>query len=439
MPQESDKTLRASHASAASADPASAGRLTAGELIDGRYEIASVLGEGAMGVVYEAVDKNLERRVAIKLVSGAHALLRGSYERFRAEAQTMARIQHPNVVSIHAFGRHKNSPFFVMELIDGTDLETWLKESAKLPLAIDDVVLMMQAIGSGMQAIHAANATHGDLKPENILVDSTGRLVISDLGLSRKVDPNQATHTLELAGTPAYMAPEILRMERIGPELMRRVDVYSLAVMAYELLTGSPPFDADNLVELLNMHATIAPPPPSSRRPELGAIADDVLLSALEKDPRLRTGSIEALVDGLTRIGKAVRAKIRIVVVDDDRDFLMLARNMLESGIPGSVVETHGNGASGLAAILATPPNAAVIDLKLPDVNGLELVAALRGELERYVPLVVVSAFGSDKDRALLETLGAERFLTKPIEPELLVRTVRRLLGRSSLPPPGAR
>ena len=436
VPHESDRTLPAP---GARNDAASPDHLTAGELIDGRYEIASVLGKGAMGVVYEAVDKDLERRVAIKLVSSAYAKLKGSYERFRTEAQTMARIQHPNVVSIHAFGRHNDSPFFVMELIDGTDLETWLRESARLPLPIDEVIFMMRAIGSGMQAIHAANATHGDLKPENILVDSSGRLVISDLGLARNVDPNQATHTLELAGTPAYMAPEILRMERIGPELMRRVDVYSLAVMAYELLTGSPPFDARNLVELLNMHATIAPPPPSSRRPELGAIADDVLLSALEKDPRLRTGSIEALVDGLARIGKAVRATIRIAVVDDDEDFLHLAQVMLESGIPGSVVEIHRNGASGLAAILASPPSAAVVDLRLPDLNGLELVAALRGELERYVPLVVVSAYGSAKDRALLEVLGAERFLAKPIEPELLVRTVRRLLGRSSLPPPGAR
>ncbi|HBQ17083.1 MAG: protein kinase [Sandaracinaceae bacterium] len=413
------------------------GVLEIGDMLDGRYRILSELGRGEMGVVYKGLDPGLERRVAIKLVAPSHVSSKGIRERFQTEARAMARVSHPNVVAIHALGEHAGTPYFVMELVEGTDLETWLEESEALPLSIGQAVSILSDIGAGIEAIHAAGATHGDLKPSNVLVDPKGRVVVTDLGLARLLD-TQVRKTLELAGTPAYMAPEVLAMEKVSPELSKRVDVYSLAVIAFELLTGQPPFDAENLVQLLNMHATLPPRPPSALRPEIGATGDEVLLAALAKDPRLRTGSARELITGLERMAEEAESgigRLHVAIVDDDADFTAFARLALEGAFPSSKVDTYRDGASAIEGITRSPPAVALVDLQLPDINGLEVVATLRAECPRF-PIAVVTGVGSAKDWSVLSSLGADVFLAKPLDREELVRAVRRLIGRSSLPPP---
>jgi len=410
-----------------------------GTLVDGRYRVLRRLGAGGSAMVYEAVDVELDRHVALKLVlSGEARDDDAAYRALRAEARVMARVEHRNVVGIHAIGRFEGVPYFAMELIDGPDLERWLERAGSLPLALDEAVELLAQVAAGVAAIHEAGSMHGDLKPSNILVDPTGRLVVSDLGLARTIERDKVTQTLPFAGTPAYMAPEVLRMERVPPEMMARVDVYSLAVMAYELLTGVPPFDADDLVSIMNMHATVEPTPPSRLRPELGETVDDLLLAALAKDPRLRLESVAALIDGLRAQQRrsAAASRIRVAIVDDDPDFIAFACESLEAGMPGVAISTFASGAAALEGIPAAPPDLALVDLRLPDHSGLEVLASLRGQLPRATPIAVVSAVGDARDRAVLEKLGASEYLEKPIEAHALVRAVRRMLGWGSLPPP---
>lgn len=413
------------------------GVLEIGDMLEERYRILSELGRGEMGIVYKGLDPALDRRVAIKLVAPTHASTRSIRDRFMTEARAMARVSHPNVVAIHALGEHHGTPYFVMELVEGSDLETWLHEQDRLPLSIPQAVSILSEIGAGVEAIHEAGATHGDLKPSNVLVDPKGRMVVTDLGLARLLD-SEVRKTLELAGTPAYMAPEILAMEKVPPKLAKRVDVYSLGVIAFELLTGRPPFDADGLVQLLNMHATMPPTPPSSLRPELGPIGDEVLIGALAKDPRLRTGSAKELVEGLERMADAAAAglaRLHVAIVDDDPDFVTFARLALEGAFPSAKIDVYPSGEAAIAGVTASPPAVALVDLQLPDVNGLEVVATLRAECPRF-PIAVVTGVGGAKDWGVLSSLGADAFLPKPVDRDELVRSVRRLLGRSSLPPP---
>lgn len=227
-------------------------------------------------------------------------------------------------------------------------------------------------------------------------------------------------------------------MEKVSPELSKRVDVYSLAVIAFELLTGQPPFDAENLVQLLNMHATLPPRPPSALRPEIGATGDEVLLAALAKDPRLRTGSARELIAGLERMAEEAESgvgQLHVAIVDDDDAFTAFARLALEGAFPSSKVDVYRDGASAIEGITQNPPAVAIVDLQLPDINGLEVVATLRAECPRF-PIAVVTGVGGAKDWSVLSSLGADVFLPKPLDREELVRAVRRLIGRSSLPPP---
>lgn len=408
--------------------------LAPGELVDGRYRVVGEIGRGVMGVVYRALDPALERTVAIKLVAPALAESTRARRQFQEEARAMARVDHPNVVGIHAFGEHRDVPYIVMQLVEGEDLDTWMQRQS-LPLPLGTALGVLRSIGAGLRAIHEAGAVHGDLKPANVLVEGDGSMVVTDLGLVRLLD--KRARRSEVVGTPAYMAPEILTLEKLSPELAVRSDVYSLAVIAFELLTGEPPFEGE-LVELLNMHATLPPRPPSSLRPELGEIGDAVLLAGLAKDPRMRTHSVAQFVSDLEGLVSAVKgktARVRIAIIDDDPEFAVFARMALRGAFPGAQIEVYPTGDAGIAAVLAEPPSAVLLDLQLPDTNGLEVLAAIRSSCPERVPLAVITAVGGAKDWKVLSSLGADAFLAKPIAPDDLVVAMQRLLGRGSVPP----
>jgi serine/threonine-protein kinase len=440
MPDETDDTLPEGALSVSrSAVQAGFGSVQIGTVVADSYRVIGRLGEGAMGVVLLARDERLERPVAIKLVRPEMLRSETAQQQFRAEARAMARVSHPNVVTIFASGDHDGMPYFVMEYIPGMDLETWTAALGGPPVPVDVGVAVVREICAGVRAIHRAGAVHGDLKPTNVLVGEDNRVVVSDLGLARFLGETSVGSRAEVVGTPAYMAPEILEMRAPPPELAPRSDVYSLAVLAYELLTGALPFDAPDLVSLLNKHATVPPPPPSSVS-ELSGAFDDVLLAALTKDPALRTESVEHFADALDDAVANTRRSSSaptIVLLDDDPDFLDFAAAALEEGLPGASISRFTRHEPALEAI-AAGASAAVIDLSMPDVNGLEVLAAIRErERGRHVPVAVVTAVGGAKDWKVLSTLGAEAFLAKPVSPSELVRTVRQLVGRSSLRPPG--
>ena len=402
---------------------------SAGTRIGEGYRVVGPLGQGGMGMVLLAVDENLERDVAIKLIRPSYAAANQAHDRFLTEARAMARVKHENVVEIYAFGEIDGAPYFVMEYVPGTNVANWLDDlilEDKLP-SIDESLGYLDQICRGVGAIHESGTVHGDLKPSNILLGPASRVAIADLGLSRLFDHAGRPGEHPMAGTPAYMAPEFSRTD-LPAHMLHRSDVYAIGVMAYEMLTGEPPFDIVTTQDMIVAHAS-PPPLPSLLRPELGTAFDEPLLASLAVDPVERTESADLLRRQLLRARDSLEAnheEIRILLADDDSDFLELARETLAYGFPGAEIEAVTDGSAALAAIDRKEASMAVIDLDMPGLNGVELTAALR---ERYsMPIVVCTAAGGAPDWQLLQGIGADGFLVKPIDPFALIALARKML-----------
>ncbi|KUL35183.1 hypothetical protein ADL22_28105 [Streptomyces sp. NRRL F-4489] len=211
------------------------------DVLGGRYRLVRLIGRGGMGAVHEAVDTELDRRVAVKRLYGAGGpdAAAVALARLRREAQALARISHPGVVQVHDSGRHEDRPYLVMELLDGVDLAKLVAAHGPLPPPV------AAAVGLGMcralAAAHSAGVLHRDVKPTNVMVTRSGRVVLQDFGLARIAEEPAITRAGALIGTPQYMAPELMRGELPGPA----ADLYGLGACLYLMLTGTPPLGSD--------------------------------------------------------------------------------------------------------------------------------------------------------------------------------------------------
>lgn len=394
-----------------------------GDCIADTYEVIGELGGGGMGVVLAAIDRQLQRTVAIKLI---HAELRSHdfRARFTLEARAMALVSHPNVVTIHAFGEHEGAPFMVMELVDGSTLETWM--SAQPGGAdIDEALRILNQICLGVSAIHAAGTLHRDLKPSNILLDGQLRARVSDLGLA--VPFKVGVGNKEPVGTPGYIAPEIHFDISADGGATPQSDVYSLACIAFELLTGRPPYEANDELALAVLHGTATLPVASDIRRTLPRALDAVLQQALAKDPRERTASVELFRRALLEARNDSLEPVRILVAEDDPDFRELLQLALSEEFPGADVECVPDGKRAIQAFDQKPASVVVLDLQMPEMDGMAATALLRTRPAAHqVPIIVVSASGGPKEWKLLASLGADRFLVKPVSLDDLISTIRR-------------
>jgi serine/threonine protein kinase len=237
-----------------------------------QLEIIELLGQGGMGAVYKARQKQLDRLVALKILPPEVGRTEAFAERFTREAQSLAKLSHPRIVSVHDFGHTKDGLYyFIMEFIDGTDLRHVIQSGA---LSATEALAIIPQVCDALQFAHEEGIVHRDVKPENILLDKKGRVKIADFGLAKLLDKPATVYTLTQAGqrmgTPHYMAPE--QIEHPG-QVDHRADIYSLGVVFYEMLTGELP---------LGMFA------PPSKKVQVDVRLDKVVLHSLEKEPERR-------------------------------------------------------------------------------------------------------------------------------------------------------
>jgi serine/threonine-protein kinase len=263
----------------------------------GGYHVLEEIGRGGMGVVYRAFDAELKRHVALKVLTGGTKASVDALVRFRGEAELVAKLQHPHIVQIYDSGEHDGQQFLVLELVDGGSLE---KHIAGKPQDARDAAATIETLARAVEVAHQEGIIHRDLKPANVLRSRSGSLKITDFGLAKQLDHSLGfSRTGDLRGTPQYMAPE--QAARDGGSVSPATDVYALGAMLYEMLTGRPPFVANNLLDILDQIIAAEPASPSQLVPRLPRDLCTICLKCLEKDPKRRYPTAAALADDLHR------------------------------------------------------------------------------------------------------------------------------------------
>jgi serine/threonine protein kinase len=261
------------------------------------YEIIDLLGRGGYGVVYKAIQVKVKRLVALKMIlAGPHAGA-SDLARFRAEAEAVGNLQHPNIVQIFEVGEQDGHSFFSLEYNDGGNLEDKLDGT---PMAPRQAAELIETLARAMHYAHEHGIIHRDLKPANVLLTADGTPKITDFGLAKKLDSEQGfTGTGAAVGTPAYMAPEqaMGQNKTLGPA----VDIHALGAILYKLITAKPAFPGDNPVDLMIRVATEDPVPPSRLHGKVPLDLETICLKCLEKEPHRRYRTAGALADDLAR------------------------------------------------------------------------------------------------------------------------------------------
>jgi tetratricopeptide (TPR) repeat protein len=261
-----------------------------------RYEVLSKLGEGGMGAVYKAFDRDLERYVAVKLMRAELVRQPESLQRFKQELLLASRISHKNILRIHDLQESGGTKFFTMAFIEGEDLRSVVERDAPMP--IERVVSFALQIADALSAAHSEGVVHRDLKPENVLVNAQEQLFVTDFGLSTCTDNVGATRLTmsgQSLGTPRYMSPEQVQSKPVD----QRADLYAFGLILYEMLTGDAPFAGNTVFEQMFQRVQSVPRVPSDLRPGLPAYLENVVLRCLERDPEKRYQSAEEIIRDL--------------------------------------------------------------------------------------------------------------------------------------------
>ena len=259
-----------------------------GRLIAGRYLVKAFIASGGMASVYRARDQVLEREVALKIIHPHLATDKSFVEKFRREAKMAASLSHPNLVNVFDQGTDNQIIFLVMEFVPGINLRDALNDHGALPP--DRALEILEPLTSGLAAAHSAGILHRDLKPENVFLSDNGTVKLGDFGLAREITSH--TQTGSVVGTAAYLSPELV----LRGQADARSDIYSLGVMAFELLTGKQPYGGDQAVQIAYQHANSNIPAPSSLNPGVPELLDEIVLWATARNPNDRPKSAQELL-----------------------------------------------------------------------------------------------------------------------------------------------
>lgn len=274
-------------------------------LLDNRYELLERIGDGGMAEVYRAHDKMLDRYVAIKILHPQFTNDESFVTRFRREAQSAAKLSHPNIVNIYDVGCCDGKYFIVMEYIKGETLKDKIKREAPLPINV--TLNIVEEIAQALACAHAKHLVHCDIKPHNILLTEDGHVKVADFGIARATSSATITYTGSVVGSVHYFSPEQAKGHTISP----KSDIYSLGVVMYEMLTGRVPFDGETAVSIAIKQLQEAPIPPHDLRPDIPSLVEAIVLKAMDKNPDNRFSS-EELIREIERAKDRPFAKVDI-------------------------------------------------------------------------------------------------------------------------------
>ncbi|OGO67121.1 MAG: hypothetical protein A3H36_00025 [Chloroflexi bacterium RIFCSPLOWO2_02_FULL_71_16] len=306
----------------------------------GRYQIVAPLGQGGMASVYKAYLPSLERTVALKVMRAGFAEDPDFLERFRREAKSIARFSHPNIVQVFDFDDVDGRYFMAMEYLEGGTLRDRLVELAKdgQRLPAREVTRIVSEVADALSYAHSFGIIHRDVKPSNVMLTRDGRSVVTDFGIAKVLSATQQTQAGVGMGTPEYMSPE----QGQGITIDHRADIYSLGIMAFEMLAGRVPYIADTPMAIVLAHIRDQIPAPSTVNGEIGPVADRVLMRALAKQPEERYGSATELAQALSR-----------AIAEDERGGTM--PTMVVPGARGTTAPTAAASPAVAAPAAAAP------------------------------------------------------------------------------------
>ena len=260
-----------------------------GELIAGRYELEKLVGSGGMSNVFRAHDRLLERTVALKILHEQFTRDDDYVERFRREARAVAKLAHPNIVTVIDRGEQDGRQFIVFEYVDGPNLKDLTRNG---PLEVRDAIGLTLQVARALSFAHDRGLVHRDVKPQNVLLNEDGQAKVTDFGIARSLDVQGVTQTGTVLGTSDYIAPEQARGQKVDP----KTDIYSLGAVLYELLVGEVPFSGDNFVAVAMRHVSEPVPSVLDARPDCPARLDFAIQRAMAKDPDDRFASMDDFV-----------------------------------------------------------------------------------------------------------------------------------------------
>jgi len=267
-----------------------------GSTFANRYQIIEELGRGGMGRVYKTLDKEINEKVAIKILKPEISAEKGTIERFRNELRLARKIRHMNVCQMFDITKERNIYFIIMEYVSGEDLKTTLHRVGRL--SVGKTLIIAKQICKGLAEAHRLGVIHRDLKPHNIMIDRAGDVRIMDFGIARSLKSKGLTESGVMIGTPDYMSPE----QALGDPVDQRSDVYSLGVILYELLTGEVPFKGDTAFSVVLKHKTEPPPDPREYNDQLSDEITALILKCLEKEKKKRFQNVEELLEEILNI-----------------------------------------------------------------------------------------------------------------------------------------